>query len=89
MDDSNAILSGLVRLGTVRTVDAAKRMALVWFDDLGFVSDWLAVLHLFDAAACAGCDKAVAADRMPEIGALVLVLYLPVRDADGFILGGV
>ena len=113
-----AVLLNLVRVGTVRVVDAQTRKARVWYDDLGIVSGWLSVLQLYGAAVEVAGDgrhshghsaKAAeghthevsdsAADGhwhsgttvagwMPEAGARVLVLYLPVFNGDGFILGG-
>ena len=113
-----AILNNLVRVGTVRAVDPAKRKARVWYDDLGIISGWLTILQLYGAgvnvvaggghshqhevSSQAGHVHAVTDNAiehhehhgttvgyfMPKVDARVLVLYLPVFNGDGFILGG-
>ena len=104
--DNAEILNNIVRVGTVRAVDAEKRMAQVWYGDLGIVSGWLHVVQFFCAGvdvapdgghshsgevpgepAHAHCGTAVAGG-MPAVDARVLVLYMPVFNGDGFILGG-
>jgi len=67
-------IDNLVRVGTVSAVDGAKNRARVRFDDIGIVSGGLYVLHHGEA-------------WMPKVDDRVLVLYLPVFDGDGFILG--
>jgi len=81
--DNEDVLLNLVRVGTVRAIDATKRKARVWYDDLAITSGWLCVLQ--HRGALAGT---AAAGWMPGVGARVLVLYLPVFNGDGFILGG-
>ena len=44
MSELEHILSGLVRVGTVTDRQMDKRLARVWFPDLGMSSDWLPVL---------------------------------------------
>ncbi len=44
MSEFEHILSGLVRVGTVTDRLMDKRLARVWFPDLGMSSDWLPVL---------------------------------------------
>lgn len=44
MSELDHILSGLVRVGTVTDRQMDKRLARVWFPDLGMSSDWLPVL---------------------------------------------
>lgn len=70
MDD--AILSGLVRIGTVTA--ASGRTVRVKFQDTGMISGWLTVLHRGDY-------------WMPSVNTTVLTLYLPVFNGDGFVLG--
>jgi len=65
----------IVREGTVTAVDNGKRIAKVWFDTLGIQSDWLPVLHT--------------GGYMPKVNEKVLVLYFPLFNGDGVILGGV
>jgi len=64
----------IVREGTVTAVDHSKRIAKVWLDTLGIPSDWLPVL---------------VGSYMPTVNDKVLVLYFPMFNADGVILGGV
>ena len=72
--DSEKILSRLVQIGTVSAVDGSKRMARVILKEAGHVSGWLKVLS---------------SSGMPKVNDQVLVLYLPVFNGDGFILGGI
>ena len=72
--DSEKILSRLVQIGTVSAVDGSKRMARVILKEAGHVSGWLKVLSY---------------SGMPKVNDQVLVLYLPVFNGDGFILGGI
>lgn len=66
------ILAGLVRVGTVTAVNG--RTVRVKFQDTGMISGWLTVLHRGDY-------------WMPSVNSTVLTLYLPVFNADGFVLG--
>jgi phage baseplate assembly protein gpV len=66
----------IVRVGTVTAVDAKARKARVLFQDMGFTSDWLAVLQH-------GQDEA----WLPRVNDIAVVLYLPVWQGDGYILG--
>ena len=92
----------IVRIGTVTTIDPAKRTARVKFQDAGTSSGWLYVLAsrpyipVYDARPQQTEDGGnVASHRhdltikpwMPQVNATVLVLYLPVEGGDGFILG--
>jgi len=69
------ILSHMVQWGTVTAVDDNTKKARVYFEDTGISSDWLAVLQQAQS------------DWVPQIDDAVLVLFLPVAHADGFILG--
>ncbi len=115
MGEFEQILSGLVRVGTVTDRQMDKRLARVWFPDLGIPSDWLPVLisqdvtpeyeyddpqwtdfETEDLVPQAGETKYVPHKHkiirkpwMPKIGDEVLTVYLPVLDADGFIVGGI
>ena len=112
------ILYGLVRVGTVTDRQMDKRLARVWFPDLGMSSDWLPVLISQDVTPddlpreyddpqwtefetedkmpqegetryVPHKHKILRKPWMPKVGDEVLALYLPVLDADGFILGGI
>lgn len=118
MSEFEHILSGLVRVGTVTDRQMDKRLARVWFPDLGISSDWLPVLISQDVtpddtpreyddpqwtefetewkgARVGDPDyvdhrhKILRKPWMPKVGDEVLTVYLPVLDADGFIVGGI
>lgn len=118
MREFEQILSGLVRVGTVTDRQMDKRLARVWFPDLGISSDWLPVLisqdvtpddipreyddpqwtefETEDKIPQAGETRYVPHKHkirrkpwMPKVGDEVLTVYLPVLDADGFIVGGI
>lgn len=65
-----------VRVGTVTAIDTKARKARVLFQDMGFTSGWLTVLRHGQADIW-----------MPKINDAVVVLYLPVFNGDGFVLG--
>lgn len=69
-------MENIVRVGTVTAVDTKARKARVLFQDMGFSSDWLVVLQH-------GQENA----WMPKVNDIALVLYLPVWQGDGYILG--
>lgn len=73
--DCEKILARMAQLGTVMSVNRERHTARVKFPDTGIISDWLFVIRQ--------------GDWMPEVGEMVLALYLPVKDSDGFILGGI
>lgn len=52
--DLENILSGLVRIGTVSSVDADKRIARVIYSDKDMVSGWLHVLQHYQAGVYLG-----------------------------------
>lgn len=102
------ILSNLVRIGTVSSVDSEKRTARVMFKDKDMVSGWLSVLqhsragvyvksdgkHSHDLSGGSTTEENGEHDHvanvtywMPKVNDTVLVLYLPVFNGDGFILG--
>lgn len=69
-------VENIVRVGTVTAVDKDKRIAKVWFDTLEIQSGWMPVL-------------VSGGSYMPVVNEKVLVLYFPVFNGDGVILGGV
>ena len=83
--DINGLLARLVQVGTVSAVDKPGRKARVILKETGHTSGWLCVLGCPPAASCGHSIQ----PWMPGIGAQVLVLYLPVFNGDGFILGGI
>lgn len=70
------MIENIVRIGTVTAVDAESRKARVLYQDMGFSSGWLAVLRH-------GQDD----PWLPKVNDTAVVLYLPVWQGDGFILG--
>ncbi len=69
--DTENILTRMVQVGTVAAVDQGRKAARVKFQDTGIISDWLRP----------------AGGGLPKVNDTVLVLYLPVDNGDGFILG--
>lgn len=76
----------IVREGKVTAVDNEKLIAKVWFDAMGIESDWLPVLISHDFIPECGL---IIKPWMPKVNDLVLVLYFPVFNGDGVVLGGV
>lgn len=70
------MIENIVRIGTVTAVDAEARKARVLYQDMGFSSGWLAVLRH-------GQDD----PWLPKVNDTAVVLYLPVWQGDGYILG--
>lgn len=107
--DSEKILSGLVRVGTVTDVDIVRHLARVKFQGENVTSGWLYVLdnrpfipgyNQAQQTEAKGGGSGYAAFEshthgltinqwMPAINATVLVIYLPVFNSDGFIIGGI
>ena len=79
MNNNETKASGLVRIGTVTDVDRGKHMCRVYYPDREYTSGWLKVL----------INAVSTSVWMPTIGDSVVVLYLPVENADGFVLGGI
>lgn len=100
------ILENLVRVGTVSSVNSAKRTARVVFNDLGgMVSGNLYVLQhsgtgvavsdtelTYDVGGSPKTEShnhtAALQHWMPSVGQMVVCLYTPVFNGDGYILGG-
>lgn len=94
------ILKNIVRVGTITDVDNGARKARMRFHDVDMTSDWLYVLnnqpYIPDYE---GPQKTETEDGhvhaltikgwMPKIDDVVVALYLPMFNAEGFILGGV
>ncbi len=67
-------MAGLVQIGLVSDVDRVKRRVRVLWPDSGQTSGWLYILQQSGA-------------WLPDINDIVLVLYLPAEDGDGFVVG--
>ncbi|MGM9639748.1 MAG: hypothetical protein ACI3V3_00105 [Faecousia sp.] len=70
------MIENIVRVGTVTAVDAEAKKARVLFQDMGFSSGWLDILR-----------NGQADTWLPNVNDTAVVLYLPVWQGDGFILG--
>ena len=104
---ADELMTRMVQIGTVTSLDVAKRRARVKFQDTGITSGWLYVLQHYDANlhiepngehshnGIAGTEPDHDHTRshvtywMPKINDTVVVLYVPVMNGDGFILGGI
>lgn len=64
----------IIQIGIVTEISGTK--AKVTFPATSITSDWLSVIDRGD-------------EWTPEIGNSVLVIFVPVGDSDGFILGGI
>lgn len=87
-----------IRIGTVMDVDDTARMVRVRFDNLdGLISGWLKVLQHFEAGIYVTPDGTPMHEHapsyvtywMPKVNDIVVAVYLPVFNADGFVIGGV
>lgn len=87
--DSTFLLGRLIQIGTVTSVDADSHRARVKFPDTGITSGWLYVLQHpgADVHITPAGHTGTLGVWMPSIGATVAVLYLPVENGDGLVLG--
>ena len=88
--DKSSIMGRLVQVGTVTAVSGGR--ARVKFPDTGVISGWLYVPQHRGAAVpvnpADGHSHGVQLGAWtPKVNENVLVVYLPVPDGDGFILG--
>ena len=91
----DTLLKRLVQIGTVTDVKGTK--ARVLFRESNMTSAWLSVLQISGAGVSvetasgpeAHTHQASVGTWVPKINDTVLVLYLPVQNSDGFILGKV
>lgn len=88
-------LSRLIQIGTVHAVNSAGTHARVRHQDTGITSDWLRILTRKPAVIVEsgyGPDEhshnVTVTDWIPNVNDTVLVIYLPVDDSDGFVIGG-
>ena len=84
-DSTSRILSSLVRTGSVSSLNPEKHQARVYYEDVGMVSDWLPVIQKNNADSTA--ESPPWPCWMPKVGEQVLVLYLPMFNGEGFVLG--
>lgn len=99
MENEN-ILKRLVRLGTVTDVNTGERKARVKYQDCSMTSGWLYVLDNRPGIPTnSGTQETETEDGhkhtltvipwMPKVNDTVVVLYLPIFNGDGFVLGGI
>lgn len=72
MDES--MIARMVQIGIVTALDTEDRRCRVKFPDTGMTSGWLRVLRH-------------GLDWMPNINDVVLIVYIPVFNSDGFVVG--
>lgn len=94
MSSNDNILSGLIRVGTVTNVNSSLRQVRVKYKDAGITSNWLPVLQhngasVFVSKSDDHTHSGTVGYWMPNINDTVLVIYLPVFNADGFVIGGI
>lgn len=81
---------GIIRVGKVSAVDAAARKARVRFDDIGVTSEWMPILTTTPTAVVIieGEERHISVmPWMPRIDDVVLCIFRPVFNGDGFIVG--
>ena len=94
------IMKNMVRIGTVTDVDYGSRKARMRFHDVDMTSDWLNVLdthpYIPDYEGMQKTEmeeghfhELVIQRWMPKIDDVVVALYFPMFNSDGFILGSV
>lgn len=86
----------ICQIGKITAIDADKRKARVYFENSRMTSDWLSVLQQpncpvdVEGTYCDGRSHSHSAKTsfwMPNINDIVLCLYLPLFNSDGFIVG--
>ena len=86
-------LERLIQVGTVTAVEKSTRKVRVKFQDTGLTSDWLRVVKNSPSISVSqedGHAHSVAVSHwMPSVNDIVLVIYLPVFNSDGFVIGGI
>lgn len=98
LDEMESVLSRLVRRGIVTDVDKRKRRVRVKFEDEDLPSGELRVLASPPFLPTVGGPQQTEAESghrhpvvitpwLPRVNDVVLVLYLPAHDSDGYILG--
>lgn len=76
-EEYQRILRRLVRVGVVSSIDEDAAAVRVYFEDIDMVSDWLPVIQRGGT------------NWIPSVNDMVLCLYLPMFNADGFVLGAI
>lgn len=83
----------LIQIGVVTAADRAAHKVRVKFQDTGLISDWLSVLKNAPGVSVNHSDghshTTSVSLWMPGINDTVLVVYLPIFNSDGFVIGGI
>ena len=91
--DIETILAGMVRVGTVTDRDTSSGRVRVLFPDSGLTSGWLYCLQSPAPVTIGTAEEhshtASSGTWTPAINQTVVCLYLPIPDADGFVLGAI
>ena len=92
MDENN--IAATVRVGKVTDTDLGKKKARVKFLDEDMTSGWLPVIQrpqeVVGVAINEGHSHGASVSYwMPKVNDMVLCLYRPMFNADGFILGAI
>lgn len=98
LDGLASVVGRLVRRGIVTNVDQKKRRARVRFDDENMDSGWLRILSSppfipkvdgpqRTETASNHNHPVIITPWLPRVNDVVLTLFLPCHDSDGYILG--
>ena len=91
-------MEGILRVGTVTKTDLVKRLVRVQFADVGILSDWLKVIksppfipkkdvpQKTEIANLHNHDVIIE-PWFPDVGDVVLCVYNPGFNEDGYVLG--
>ncbi len=87
----------LIQIGTVTALDEKKLKVRVKFQNINMTSGWLSVLQFPGMTVCveknisenSHSHAAFTRQWMPEINDTVVVIYLPVFNSDGFVVGSI
>lgn len=87
----------LIQIGTVTAVNENNLKVRVKFHNINMTSDWLSVLQHSGMSISVGVGgndnphihSAVSGQWMPKINDTVVVLFLPIFNSDGFVIGNI
>lgn len=84
-----SVIDRMVQRGTVTAVDPVNHRVRVLFPETGMTSDWLQVLKCPSRVVDIDGRPLYVEGWFPDINDTVVVLYIPVRDSDGYVIGGI
>ncbi len=86
----------LIQIGTVTAVDIANLKVRVKFQSINMTSGWLSVLQHSGTVINVSVESespysytASSGQWLPKINDTVIVIYLPVFNSDGFVIGSI